>query len=187
MKDDGDNEQYGDTQRGDGIYSGKATMNQTFASGFYQITFYIDDALNIRKIAAVKKFYFSGIDYPPELSGLSILNSVSSNTEFDFSIKAADLNGIQDIKRVYYRLFRPDGTQQQDSHGLSDFDMYDDGSSITYPDGKNSHDQAAGDGTFTSWLSFPSNVPKGSWKFEFEAVDRADNVSAMVTKIVELQ
>lgn len=189
MKDNGNSEDYGDAVNNDGIYSGKITLSQDIPKGNYVVTFYVSDKLGLNKTAALKSFYYnnSAIEYPPVISNLSLASQVNTNAEFDFSVKVTDKNGANDIKKVYYRLFRPDGTQQQDSQGNKEFEIYDDGSSQVFTGGITSHDATAGDGIYTGWLAFPTGTAKGDWKFEFEAVDRENNLSEVLTKTVELK
>lgn len=142
-----------------------------------------------KKIAAIRQFYYdnNASPFPPVLSDLSMLSQILANVSFDFSVKVTDGNGASDIKKVYYRLFKPDGTQQQESNGNKEFELYDDGSAITYTGNVTSHDGIVGDGRYTTHLLFPANAAKGNWRFEFEAIDRAGIKSVIITKIVELQ
>ncbi len=189
LRDNGNQEKYGDAQINDGIYCNKIALSQSVPNGYYQIIIFVYTKITEKKIAAIRKFYYdnNSVQYNPVLSDLSCPAQVNVNTPFDFSIKATDGNGNSDVKRVYYRLFKPDGTQQQNSKGEKEFEMYDDGSLQVFGDGNTSNDLTAGNNIYTSWLNFPGTVPKGNWRIEFEAVDRSGNKSEIIQKIVEVR
>jgi len=170
LLDNGDLQNNGDQKKDDGIYSGKFIMSKKYSNGKYQIEYFVQDNFASSNIVKVGAQYFDfdngQTNYPPVISNLSIPSSVTRGNPFTFSIKVNDPNGQSDVQSVFYRLYKPDGTQMVNSQGISEFPLFDDGN--TSYDG----DQTAGDGIYSMILTIPSTFPAGNWKFEFQAKDK---------------
>jgi len=179
LKDDGfQNDEYPN----DGIYSVKVFFSKNFAEGNYSIKFYaLDQYEQIRKLGAHSFKYISKTtNYVPILSNLSLPDSVKINIPFAFSVQVEDSNGLSDIQKVYYELYRPDGSKVANSQGISQFPLFDDGAE------NSSGDSTANDGIFTVRLTFPSGQPLGNWKFDFSASDRSNKLSNIISKQIVL-
>ncbi len=171
LYDDGNLTEHGDSTAGDLLFSNKFIFDSAMTIGQYAVRFFITDKFNTTKLAAVQYFYFNNgqENVPPVLSNLiapDTLQLGSSAVTAKLSVKAEDANGLNDIAMVYFQTYRPDG-----STSGTKFQMYDDGGSASNPP---SGDETANDGIFTLTIQMPSTTPKGTWRFEFEAIDRSD-------------
>lgn len=182
MSDNGDTQVSGDKNKDDGVYTGKTILGKNINSAAYEIDYFVEDRIrsipeSIVKVGT-KEFYFqSAIDNsPPELSDLSMPDSVNRGESFVFSIKVTDANGLNDIAGVYFELYRPDNSIVNTGSGDTKFPMFDDGNT------SQSGDVTAGDGIYSLKNSFGSTSQTGLWHFEFRAFDRAHALSNSVTK-----
>ncbi len=134
------------------------------------------------RVSAAQFFYFETEKFPPVISDLFFADSVQFEEVFIFSVLAVDSNGAEDISRVYYELYRPDGSQVANSQGITKFPMFDDGNS-------QAGDETAGDSIYTQKLYFPSNLPSfpsGSYRFEITAEDRTKRLSNTIVHYLEV-
>ncbi len=177
MFDNGNTSLNGDQKSNDNIYSAKIGISKKYASGRYYINYYVEDNVKpvTENLAKVASYYFdynnNQISYPPVISNLTIPNSVTRGETFIFTLKAEDGNGLGDISQVYFKLFRPDGSQVDPQNGLGYFLMVDDGNFDTFGD------RTAGDGIYSFKNSFSATTQTGQWKFEFQAKDKSGNLS----------
>ena len=81
---------------------------------------------------------------------------------------------------VYYEMYKPDGTQQVNSQGLSQFPLYDNG------DTSGTGDLTAGDGRYSFKLTFPVEIEIGTWEFRFYAEDRSGALSNVISHNIEV-
>lgn len=182
MLDDGKVQTNGDTSAGDNIFSGKFIMSKLFAQGSYEIRYFVKDNINTEgqnvALVAIQKFNFSKGENntAPVISDLQLQQSVSRGESFIFTLKASDQNGLNDITAVYFKLYRPDGSQLDPGNGLEYFLMHDDGNTDVFGDA------AAGDGIFSFKNSFGATAATGDWKFEFRAKDRSGELSNTITQ-----
>jgi hypothetical protein len=119
------------------------------------------------------KFINNNDNTVPECTELNLPDSLYAPDIFIISAKILDKDGLEDIKKVYFITYRPDGT----TNGTQ-FEMFDDGN--YYSNG----DINAKDGIYSRILSLPVSTTKGNWKFEVYAVDYSDAVSKPVSKIL---
>ncbi len=182
LYDDGDFSAHRDSAEGDKTFSNKFTMSNSYINGVYIVNYYVTDIYNTSSYISAQNFVFdNGKDkFAPVLSNLNLPDSVSIGQTFTFSVMAVDSNGQNDIEMVYYELYRPDGSQVVNSQGIFQFPLFDDGQTST--DG----DEAANDSTYTVLLTFPSGQTPGSWRFEFEAIDRTNILSNKIIQNLEL-
>jgi hypothetical protein len=174
LYDNGNLTENGDSIAGDLIYSNKFNFDSSLPIGQYSVRFYIIDKANTVKLTAVQYFYFNNgkENVPPVISNLTAPDTLhlgSSTVTVKLSIKAEDANGLNDIAMVYFQSYRPDGTTSGNR-----FQLYDDGGLVAVP---SSGDETANDGIFTLVIQMQPNTQKGTWRFEFEAVDRSDALS----------
>ncbi len=179
---DGDLSTHGDSSVSDNTFSNKFTMSNKYINGVYIVKYYVEDIYGTSNYISAQNYVFdNGKDkFAPVLSNLDLPDTVTYGQTFVFSVMAVDSNGYDDIESVYYELFKPDGTQVSNSEGIYQFPLFDDGQTST--DG----DVTAMDSTFTVILTFPAGQQTGSWRFEFQAIDRSNLLSNKITQNVEL-
>jgi len=173
LYDNGNFPDNGDTVKGDNIYSNKFPISHYYPVGVYQIQYYVTDNSNQTNLAAVRSFYFDNGqgEVAPVISNLVAPDTVSlgsSTTPIFLSVHVYDTNGLNDIQSVYFNSYFPNGNPSS----ANPFKMYDDGTN---------GDQTAGDGIYSLIVGLPSNVQTGTYRFEFQAVDRSGSVSNKIT------
>ncbi len=172
----------GDTTAADSVYSGKVVFSRKDISGDYDFSFSIVEKKEERTFAKATLFYFNNQEnVPPVLSNLTMPDTVQIGEVFYFSVVATDLNGLADIKEVYYEIYNPSGQKLQNNQGISKFPLSDNG------DTNITGDEKAGDGIYTQRLAIPKGQPTGKWKFEFTAIDRSDSLSNTITHFLEVK
>ncbi len=159
-------------------FTAEFSLDTNFVSGRYKINYYV-----LTNLLASKYFYLHRIieSLPPELSNLEIPDTVSFNEIFTFSIDVYDPNGANDVEKVFYKLYKPDGSLITNSQGISEFPLSDSG------DTNESGDITAGDGIYTMRLAIPSGQPAGVWNFHFTATDFEGNSSNILIHSVTVQ
>ena len=179
LKDDG-SEQSGDETADDNVYTGIIKLSSILPPANYLINFFLEDQEQVTRLVASKQFLFSSgtVNYPPVLSNLQLPASVKRDESFVFTVKADDPNGLDDIARVYFALFRPDGTQSGDG---AYFQMVDNG------DDEHFGDATAKDGVYSYKNSFGASSAVGSWRFEFEAFDKSGVLSNKIIQTMEVE
>ena len=99
---------------------------------------------------------------PPSFCGLTAPDTVdlptSGSTIIHLEICVSDRSGIEDVKRVFFNSYKPDGLGSNDNPII----MYDDGTH---------GDVIAKDGQFSRDVELPSTSQKGLYRFEFFAFD----------------
>lgn len=165
---------------------GQVNLADSLLSGNYLLVFYLKDNINpsgdnVHKVA-IKQFELKteAENFPPEISNLSIPESVTKGTQFEFSVFVSDPNGKNDIQSVYYQLKDPQGNLISNSQGISKFPMFDDGNKST------NGDDLANDGVYTVFLTFPSGSSSGAWEFSFNAEDNSGETSNTIIKTVNV-
>jgi len=174
MADNGSKDVYGDKLKNDKIYSGKTTAMNKQTSGKYKLEIIVRNKKRTEKTVALRYFQHNSTaqNVAPVISGVSMTDTVNAGSKFVFTVDAKDGNGLSDIIRVYYELYKPDGSKIVNSKGVSEFPLFDNG---------NNDDQKAYDGKFTSALTFPAGYPTGKYKFDFTAVDKAGAKSNVIS------
>ncbi|MEW6506288.1 MAG: hypothetical protein AB1432_00945 [Bacteroidota bacterium] len=184
MLDNGNNASNGDLKANDNIFSTKVGISKKVSNGKYFIEYFVEDKVktapeNLAKAASHSFTYNNNqISYPPVISNLTIPNSVARGESFIFTIKVEDGNGLGDISQVYFKLFRPDGSQVDPQNGLGYFLMADDGNFDIFGD------RTAGDGTYSFKNFFAAATQTGQWKFEFQAKDKSGNLSNTIIHLM---
>jgi len=183
MVDDGNN---GDTKKNDNIFTGKVKLDENLLSGKFEITYYIEDIIrikpnNIKKVGSrIFTYQSKAENVAPNISKLNILDIITRGDKFSFSVVVSDSNGLNDIALVYYVLKDPSGKVIKNSQGISEFPLYDDGA-------LNHSDDVAGDGIFTTNLTFPTSAAIGDWEFTFVAKDKGGLFSNTITHKVNVK
>lgn len=169
-------ESNGDLIANDGIFSNKIVMSRNFINGTYYLEYSVTAINSPPKIAASQSFLFNNgqSNVAPLVANLTAPDTLTVNdtTLILLTIEATDSNGLEDIERVFFRSYRPDG-----STSGATFSMYDNGR-----DG----DTTANDGIYSAIISvYPSNQ-KGTYRFEFQAIDRGKKLSNIITHWITL-
>ena len=167
-----------DSTAGDGRYS--CTVNvtniQCLLIGSYSIQYIAQNVagLNSNQINSAVSVFITN-NQPPILSALyspdSILVPSTGINIATLSIFAADSNGYCDIKNVFFKSYRPDGTPNPNNP----FTMYDDGNILVHGD------SVAGDGRFSLTIQIPATQTTfGYFKFVYQAEDNSNALSLPV-------
>ena len=173
---DNGKESNGDAASGDGIFTNLIVMSKNYVSGNYSLDYNLSIKNGSTSKAASQTFSFNNgqSNVAPVISNLTAPDTLTVNdtTIILLTIEAADSNGLADIERVFFKSYRPDGT----TSGVA-FPLYDNGR-----DG----DAAAGDGIYSGIISvYPSNQ-KGTYRFEFQAIDRGKKTSNIIIHRITL-
>lgn len=181
LYDNGKKIENGDSIAGDKIYSNKTFMKSNDQNGLYVIKYYVDDNISSKKFVAQSSFrYRNGqSNVAPVISNPFIDPDtlvVTTTTTIQTRITAFDENGLNDIKEVYFIVYRPDGTTNNVKTQL-----FDDGNISA------NGDLVAGDGIFSRKIQVNEANTKGTYRFEFRAVDRGGLFSNIINYLVLIQ
>ena len=178
---DNGNPANGDADANDDIYTAKINLDSNSINGNYELKYYVTDDLNIIKQVATSKYYFNNgkSNVAPVISD-DVINPdtlvVTDTVVIYTGIKATDENGSNDIQKVYFTVYKPDGSTNN-----SQLELFDDGDFL------NHGDLVAGDGIYSKLISVNQNNDKGSYRFEFRAKDRSNKLSNIINHIVVIQ
>ena len=180
MYDNGETD-YGDTTAGDNVYSARFPLSKSYPVGIYTIKFFVTDLTDNTRQVAVKNFEYDNnqVSYPPQISGLNAPDSVvvqDPKSVIFISINASDPNGLNDIREVYFISYRPDGTTSGEKN-----QMFDDGNT------QNDGDVKAGDGIYSILIEVTPQNAKGTYRFDFRAVDRTSKLSNLISHNITVQ
>lgn len=169
LSDDG---QAPDTQRNDGIYSGKLSFEiKRVEIGTYAVETVAESENGYKSAGQILPLRVTRSNLPPAISDVQAPDTVTLGNQdqaLQLRIKATDPNGLEDIQRVIFNSFRPGG---QPSSG-NPFSMFDDGEQSGI-----SGDQVKGDGIYSLRISLPASTTTGTYRFEFRAFDRLNEGS----------
>lgn len=182
LYDDGDSA-HGDGVKGDNIYCRKVFFEQIFPNGQYSIEYFIAEKNNtLRKIAIQSFTYNNHQEFKsPSISNLVMDDSVATLKDFVFTLKASDPNGLRDIKNVFFKGYKPDGSLMiHQNTGDSLISMDDSGNLEKYGD------TVAGNGIYSYKMNFIEGAVKGIRKFEFYAIDRSGLISNKITHYLKV-
>lgn len=171
----------GDLAISDGIFSNKFPLSKSYPNGAYTIKYYVQDKSNSTKLIATSTFIYDNgqNNFPPFISDALIDPDtiiVTTSQVILTSLKVSDPNGLSDIDKVYFMVYRPDGT----TNGLQNL-MFDDGNVSLHGD------QVAGDGIYSLIIQITSSNAKGTYRFEFTARDRGGASSNIINYNVLIQ
>jgi hypothetical protein len=171
----------GDATKGDKIFSNKLPLSKYYPNGIYTIKYFVTDKSNTTKHVAISSFdYINGqSNVAPEISN-DIVDPdsaiVTSTTVILTSVKVVDQNGLSDIEKVYFVVYRPDGTTTHVENA-----MFDDGNISTHGD------QVAGDGIYSLLIQINPSNAKGTYRLEFQAKDRGGKLSNILNHSLLIQ
>jgi hypothetical protein len=178
---DNGNPANGDANANDDIYSAKINLDSNSLNGNYELKYYVTDDFNTIKQVATSKYYFNNgkSNVAPVISDDTINPDtlvVADTVVIYTGLKASDENGLDDIQKVYFVVYKPDGTTNN-----SQLELFDDG------DFNNRGDLVAGDGIYSKLISVNQNNDKGAYRFEFRAKDRSNKLSNTINHTVLIQ
>ncbi len=120
------------------------------------------------------------LNKPPTISDLAAPDTLSvgaSTVLLRLTVRATDPDGQGDIQKVFFNSFRPDGSAATGNP----FQMFDDGNA------SGSGDSVKGDGVYSLTIQLQPNATKGTYRFEFQAVDRSGASSNMIVHNVTVR
>lgn len=170
----------GDATASDNIFSNKFPLSQFYPVGLYSIRFYVTDISNSTQQVAEQNFSYDNgqSNKAPVLSNITAPDTVTvtSTSVIFMSVKAFDENGLSDIEKVYFTVTRPNGT----SSGIKT-DMFDDGD-------VNAHgDIEPNDGIYSVLVQVTSDNAKGTYRFDYQALDRGGKLSETISHNIEIK
>jgi hypothetical protein len=159
------------------IYEENFILKRENPIGNYNVQFSVTGSNGINKQVAVGSFYFNnGQDNVPPVISNTVIEPdtlvVDTTVVIFTSVEVADSNGASDILEVYFIVYRPDGTTNNNKVFL-----YDDGLS-------ENGDVTAGDGIFSRLIQVDQSNQKGTYRFEFQAKDRLGDLSNIINHFV---
>ncbi|AFH48966.1 Hypothetical protein IALB_1256 [Ignavibacterium album JCM 16511] len=171
----------GDQTANDKLFSNKIFMKSNDLNGNYDVKFYVNENSGQSKLAAWSSFkYRNGqSNFSPIITDALVEPDtvvVTDTIAILTSLRVSDENGLNDIKEVYFIVYRPDGS----TSGNKVF-LFDDGNLLQ------NGDQTAGDGLYSRIISVNQTNAKGTYRFEFKAVDRGGLQSNIINYLVLIQ
>jgi len=156
-------------------------LSEFYPIGIYNITYYIKNPdASMQQIARGSFNYDNGQpNLPPEIANTVVEPDtvvVTALTAIFTSVQASDINGQNDIVKVFFIVFKPDST----TNG-NELELFDDGEENV------SGDPFAGDGIYSRIIQINQTNDKGTYRFEFRARDRAGNFSNKIDHFVLIQ
>ena len=171
----------GDDINGDGFFANKFPLSELYPNGIYNIKYFVTDKSNSTNQVALGTFKFDNgqANIAPVISD-DIVDPdtavVTDTTIILTSIKVFDQNGLSDIDRVYFEVYRPDGSTNNNQNL-----MFDDGNLTLHGD------QTAGDGIYSLLIQITSANQKGTYRLEFQAKDRGGKLSNIINHSLLIQ
>lgn len=170
----------GDDVANDGSYANKIALSEYYPNGIYNIKYFVTDKSSTTKQVALGTFKFDNgqanlapIIFDDIVDPDSAI--VTDTTIILTSIKVSDQNGLSDIDKVYFVVYRPNGTTSNNQNL-----MFDDGLSVH-------GDQTAGDGIYSLIIEIYSTNTKGTYRLEFQAKDRGAKLSNIINHTLLIQ
>lgn len=170
----------GDDVANDGSFANKIPLSESYPNGVYNIKYFVTDKSNSTNQVALGTFKFN--NGQANIAPI-ILNDivdpdtavVTDTTIILTSINVFDENGLSDIDKVYFVVYRPNGTTSGAQNVLFD-------------DGLSSHgDLTAGDGIYSLIIEIYSTNAKGTYRLEFQAKDRGGKLSNIINHSLIIQ
>ena len=163
------------------IYENQFILKPEHPNGKYKVQFSVTGFDGENQVAAVSSFQFNnGQDNIPPFISNTVVDpdtAVVTDTTIIFtSVEAMDSNGVNDIKEVYYIVYRPDG-----STSGAKLLLFDDGNIEDHGD------LVAGDGIYSRLIQINETNDKGTYRFEFQAEDRSGEFSNIINHFVLIQ
>jgi len=156
-------------------------LSEFYPNGVYSIKYYVKNAdETMQKVASGNFKYNNGQDkLPPEIENTVVDPDtvvVTDTTVILTSVEAIDPNGQNDILKVFFIVYNPDG-----STNASELELFDDGNVDDHGD------LIAGDGIYSRLIQVDQANEKGTYRFEFRARDRGGKLSNIIDHFVLIQ
>ncbi len=171
----------GDDVASDGSFANKIPLSESYPNGIYNIKYFVTDNSNSTNQVALGTFKFDNgqANIAPIITD-DIVDPdtavVTDTTLILTSINVFDQNGLSDIDRAYFKVYRPDGTTNNNQNL-----MFDDGNLSLHGD------QTAGDGIYSLIIQITSSNQKGTYRLEFQAKDRGGKLSNIINHSLLIQ
>jgi hypothetical protein len=171
----------GDDVSNDGSFANKIPLSTTYPNGIYNIKYFVTDKSNSTNQVALGTFkYNNGQNNIAPVISDDIVDPdtaiVTTTTVILTSIKVFDQNGLSDIDKSYFIVYRPDGTTNNNQNLL-----FDDGNIAEHGD------QIASDGVYSLLIQITSSNQKGTYRLEFQAKDRGAKLSNIINHSLLIQ
>jgi len=156
-------------------------LSQFYPNGIYNIKYFVKNADETLQQVALGSFkYNNGQDnLPPEITNTVVDPDtvvVTAPTAILTSVEASDPNGQNDILKVYFVVYKPDS-----STNGNELELFDDGNVDDHGD------LIAGDGIYSRLIQVDQANDKGTYRFEFQAIDRGGKSSNIIDHFVLIQ
>lgn len=162
-----------DARKGDGLFTGKSTFQIRRAQiGTYEVKVTAESEDGYRSNEIITPLVVFRGNRPPLISDLAAPDTVKLGNvaqTLSLAVRASDPDGLNDVAKVVFSSYKPDGT----ASGGNPFLMYDDGLPVH-------GDERAGDGVFSLLVSLPPSTQLGTYRFEFQAFDRSNEPSNII-------
>lgn len=171
----------GDQTANDDVYSGQIELDSNQINGNYEVKLYVTDRRdNTKQVATAKYYYNNGKSNAAPIISDDVINpdTVTADTTVVIwcTINASDPNGREDISKVYFIVYKPDGSSNN-----TQIDLFDNGNVSDYGD------LIANDGIYSRLISVNQTNDKGTYRFEFRAKDRSNKLSNIINHSVLIQ
>lgn len=178
---DNGNLENGDDTENDGTFSNKIPFSESYPNGIYNVKYFVIDNSGKSIQVAIANFIFNNgkPNVPPQITDDIVSPDsavVTAPIVILTSVKASDTNGYLDIEKVYFLVYRPNGTTSNNQNT-----MFDDGNIVDHGD------QVAGDGIYSLLIQITPANTKGTYRFEFAAKDRGGDISNIINHSVVIQ
>jgi len=107
----------------------------------------------------------------------TLIVPLSDTLKISLSVEAIDADGQSDILSVFFNTFRPDGSPSANNPFL----MFDDGNIV------GNGDLVKGDGIFSRIIILPPGTTKGKYRFDFQAIDKSNEISNVISHFMVLK
>jgi hypothetical protein len=165
----------------DNRFSNDFPFSEFYPNGVYNIKYYVKNSDETMQQVAWGNFkYNNGQNNLPPVIANTIVDPdtvvVNTPTVILTSVEASDSNGQNDILKVYFVVYKPDG-----STNGTELELFDDGNEIEHGD------LVAGDGIYSLLIQVDETNDKGTYRFVFQAKDRGGKFSNTIDHLVLIQ
>ncbi len=178
---DGSEQYSGDKSATDNIYTAKIVLDDnSIPNGEYVVEYYVNSSRDDAKKIGVKQFAINKIfpNQAPVIEKVMVPDTVivqDPKSIIPLRVEVSDINGLSDIKTVYFTMTKPDGT----SNNIP-FALFDDGDKTLHGD------EVANDGIYSLVIQITPQNDKGKYRFDFQASDRSDSLSKIVSHYIHI-